>query len=627
MDKNQAIGFALLALLLIVYFQFFAPEPVPVTEPASVQEENSAPNTQQPVLENKQPAATLDSLPDSVQNAANRQQFGVFAAAASGEERTFTLENENMRVRFSTQGGRPVFVQMKDYEAYGGGAVDLLTPETSEIRLVAPTAQGEIDLYKLFYSSSSNDQQLTADDTTTVEFVANLEGGRKIRQTYRLAGQGYEIFYKISLENASGIIQDETLTFLWNDELQVVEKDGKESRTRGSVKYYTDELDDLTLLQTPGETETELIEEPVVWLAMKQRFFSSSIIAEEAFPKALITLEAPPEASNIVQTIGLQVPTPLNNGSFSFKYYFGPNDQRIMETVAVDFEDNIDWGYFIVKPISKHVISPLFHFLERFSSNYGLIIVIVVLILKTALFPLTYKSYISMGKMKVLKPELDELKEKHGDDMAAMQKEQMQLYQKVGVNPISGCIPMVLQMPILLSMFFFFPNSIELRQEPFWWTDDLSTYDAIVSWNANIPLVSDFYGNHISLFVLLMTLSQLLYTWSNSQVTSVQGPMKSLQYAMPVMFMFILNSFPAALSFYYLVSNLVTFGQQAIIRRFVDDDKIRQKLEENKKKNKNKKKSKFQMKLEEAMKATEENKKNKSSNRGGSPRGTAPRKS
>ncbi len=619
MDKNQAIGFALLALLLIVYFQFFAPEPIPTTEPQALQEESTVPELSVS-QESQCPRLPLTHCPILYKMRLPDSGLAHLQQQPAVKKRSFTLENEDMRVRFSTQGGRPVFVQMKNYEAYGGGAVDLLTPETSEIRLVAPTAQGEIDLYELFYSSSSNDQQVTADDTTTVEFVANLEEGRKIRQTYRVAGQGYEIFYNISLENASGIIQDETLTFIWNDELQVVEKDGKESRTRGSVKYYTDELDDLTLLQTPGETETELIEEPVVWLAMKQRFFSSGIIADQSFPKALITLEAPPEASDIVQTIGLQVPAPLNNGSFSFKYYFGPNDQRIMETVAVDFEDNIDWGYFIVKPISKYVISPLFHFLERFSSNYGLIIVIVVLILKTALFPLTYKSYISMGKMKVLKPELDELKEKHGDDMAAMQKEQMQLYQKVGVNPISGCIPMVLQMPILLSMFFFFPNSIELRQEPFLWTDDLSTYDAIVSWNANIPLVSDFYGNHISLFVLLMTLSQLLYTWSNSQVTSVQGPMKSLQYAMPVMFMFILNSFPAALSFYYLVSNLVTFGQQAIIRRFVDDDKIRQKLEENKKKNRNKKKSKFQMRLEDAMKATEENKKNKTGNRGAAPR-------
>ncbi|MEM9831464.1 MAG: membrane protein insertase YidC [Bacteroidota bacterium] len=616
MDKNQAIGFILLFLLLFVYFRFFAPESIPVTEPTATQEETTS-GTQP---DSSQPVTPLESLPDSVQDLANQQRYGAFAAAATGEERTITLENEDMLVRLSTQGGRPVFVQMKNYEAYGGGAVELLTSESSEIQLVANAAQGEVDLYELFYSPSTGNQQVSAEDTATVEFTANLEGGRQIRQAYRLGGQGYELFYDISIENASGIIRDESLTFVWNDELKVVEKDGKESRTRGRVNYYTSEKDYISLLQSPGETETELIEEPVKWLGMKQRFFTSGIIAEGMFPKALISLEAPPENSDIVQTIGLQVPVSLDDGSSAFKYFFGPNDQRVMSPVAIDFENNIDWGYDIVKPISKYVISPLFHFLERFFDNYGLIIVVVVLIVKTGLFPLTYQSYVSMAKMKVLKPELDELKEKHGDDMAAMQKDQMQLYQKVGVSPLSGCIPMVLQMPILFSMFFFFPNSIELRQEPFLWADDLSTYDAIVTWTANIPLLSDFYGNHISLFVLLMTLSQILYAWSNSQATAVQGPMKSIQYFMPVVLMFVLNSFPAALSFYYLVSNLVTFGQQAIIRRFVDDDKIRQKLEENKKKNRNKKKSKFQLKLEEAMKANEESKRNKSSNRGAAPR-------
>lgn len=207
--------------------------------------------------------------------------------------------------------------------------------------------------------------------------------------------------------------------------------------------------------------------------------------------------------------------------------------------------------------------------------------------------------------MKVLKPELEELKEKTGGDMQKMQQEQMALYRQVGVNPLSGCIPLLLQMPILLAMFYFFPNSIELRQKGFLWADDLSTYDAIISWSFDIPLLSSIYGNHVSLFTLLMTISTILYTWSNNQVSSVQGPMKSLSYMMPVIFMFVLNSFPAGLSFYYFVSNLVTFGQQAIIRRFVDDNKIRAILEENKKKNANKKKSSFQMKLEEAMKSRE----------------------
>jgi YidC/Oxa1 family membrane protein insertase len=214
-----------------------------------------------------------------------------------------------------------------------------------------------------------------------------------------------------------------------------------------------------------------------------------------------------------------------------------------------------------------------------------------------------------MAKTKVLKPEMDELKAKYGDDMQKMQSEQMKLYQQVGVNPLSGCIPLVLQMPFLLAMFYFFPNAIELRQEPFLWASDLSTYDSIFSWDAHIPLLSSFYGNHISLFTLLMTFSTILYTRSNSQLTTVQGPMKMMQYFFPFIFMFVLNSYPAALSFYYFVSNIVSFGQQALIRRFVNEEKIRKTLDDNKKRNGNKKKSKFQARLEEAMKTADETKK------------------
>jgi len=217
-----------------------------------------------------------------------------------------------------------------------------------------------------------------------------------------------------------------------------------------------------------------------------------------------------------------------------------------------------------------------------------------------------------MAKTKALKPELDELKAKYGDDMQKMQAEQMKLYQQVGVNPLSGCIPMLLQMPILFAMFQFIPHAIELRHKSFLWATDLSTYDSIISWTADIPLISGFYGNHVSLFTLLMTVSTILYTWINSQSTAqMQGPMKSMQYFMPVIFMFVLNKYPAGLTFYYFVSNLVSFGQIAVIRRFVDDTKIRAILEENKRKNVNKKKSKFQQRLEDAMKASEDTKKKK----------------
>jgi len=212
-----------------------------------------------------------------------------------------------------------------------------------------------------------------------------------------------------------------------------------------------------------------------------------------------------------------------------------------------------------------------------------------------------------MAKMKVMKPELDELKEKTGGDQQKFQQEQMNLYRQVGVNPLSGCIPMVMQMPILFAMFYFFPGSIELRQKAFLWADDLSTYDSIMTLPFDIPI----YGNHVSLFVLLMTASTILYTWSNNQMTTVQGPMKTVSYMMPLIFLFVLNSFPASLSFYYFVANIITFAQQAIIRKFVNEDKIKAILDENRASGKGKKKSKFQMRLDKAMKASEEAKKKK----------------
>lgn len=210
-----------------------------------------------------------------------------------------------------------------------------------------------------------------------------------------------------------------------------------------------------------------------------------------------------------------------------------------------------------------------------------------------------------MAKTRVLKPQLDEIKAKHGDDMAAIQQEQMKLYSQLGISPLSGCVPMLLQMPILFSLFYFFPNSIELRQESFLWADDLSTYDSILQLPFEIP----FYGDHVSLFTLLMTASTILMTMTNQQMSAVQGPMKTISYIMPVTFLFFLNSFPAGLTYYYFLTNIITFGQQAVIRKFVDDDKIKDIIEKNRLKNKDKKTSGFQARLQEALKASQEAKK------------------
>lgn len=306
--------------------------------------------------------------------------------------------------------------------------------------------------------------------------------------------------------------------------------------------------------------------------------------------------------------------------SENIKFYFGPNDYRIMKDIAktdgvTDFSDNVYLGWKVFSVINKWLVIPLFRFLEGFNLNYGIIILILVVVIKMLLFPIAYKSYLSMAKMKELKPEIEEIKERIGDDQMALQQEQMKLYKQVGVSPISGCIPMVLQMPIFLALFNFFPNFIELRHESFLWATDLSSYDSLISWEG-FPI--PFLGNHISIFTVLMTVSTIAYTYYNNQMNAAaqQGPMKMMGYLMPIVFFFVLNDFAAGLTWYYFVSNLITITQQKVASSFIDKEKIRLKMEENKKayvanNAGGEKKSSFRQRLEDAQKAKIEAAKNK----------------
>uniref|UniRef100_UPI004048B4C5 membrane protein insertase YidC n=1 Tax=Algoriphagus sp. TaxID=1872435 RepID=UPI004048B4C5 len=374
-------------------------------------------------------------------------------------------------------------------------------------------------------------------------------------------------------------------------------------RRKTQVNYYLAEgsYDNLGLSDDPEEAK---VDQPVKWIGFSQRFFTAGIIADSVFQEVALT-QSTPSDSSIVRAMSASLSLPLQNGQAKLTHYFGPDQYKTLKAITPGFEENVDMGYFFVSWVNKYIVVHLFEFLEKYFSSYGIIIILIVLLIKLALSPLTYKSYIGMAKMRVIKPEIDELKEKYGDDATKMQQEQMKLFSQLGVSPISGCLPLVLQMPFLFAMFFFFPNAIELRQESFLWAEDLSTYDEFIK----LPFTIPFYGAHVSLFTLLMTISQVLYAHFNNQLTTATGPMKNLGYVMPVMFMFVLNSYPAGLSFYYFVSNIFTFGQQALIKLFVDDSKIRQKVEENKLKNVDKKKSKFQQRLEDAMKAADANKK------------------
>ncbi|MGK7396307.1 MAG: membrane protein insertase YidC [Candidatus Cyclobacteriaceae bacterium M3_2C_046] len=619
MDKNQAIGLVLIALLFIVYFKFFAPTP-PVDQPQELveQEEVTKPVEEaqtEDITPSVSPADTINPMnQDSLAGIENQRRYGMFAQAAQGEAQEFTLENNLIKIIFSNQGGKIKKVELKNFKTYEKEPLILINEQSSRFSFLLNVENKEIDLTQLFFEADQITEVASEGDTAKIVFRLNLAGNRSLVQTYQLAPDAYQLKYAINTEGLEGMLNEDHLVYHWINDIKLLEKNVEESRYKTTITYFTAEGSFEDLKERSLDPEQEEITAPIKWVAMKQKFFTSAIIADDYFSQGFIKTTVNPMDSSTVKKAEMLLNIPLANldaQEYDFTYYFGPNNYQILKKVTDGFSKNVYLGWTPVNMVNKFLIIPIFHFLERFTSNYGLIIFLLVIIIRLILSPLSYKSYISMAKTKILKPELDTLKEEYGNDMQKIQSEQMKLYQKAGVNPLSGCVPMLLQMPILFAMFYFFPNSIELRQESFLWADDLSTYDSIISWNANIPILSSLYGNHISLFTLLMTVSTILYTWSNNQVSSVQGPMKSFGYLMPIIFMFVLNKFSAALTYYYFLSNIFTFGQQALIRKFVDEDKIKAIMEDNKLRSKSKKKSKFQLRLEEAMKTANDDKKTK----------------
>lgn len=590
MDRNSAIGLTLIAVLLLVYFNFLAPTPTPpeaapaqVTSPVAVQD-------------------SLKIVTDAQPDSSVFKQYGNLSTFLTGNEEVTTVENSDLKIKLSNQGHIDE-VELKNFKTYSQTPLYLAKENNNRFSMMANYEGKEVDLYRLYYTAATSKKS----DTTLITFTAKTSESSFVKHIYSIPPSGYQIGYEIQ---TSGItLSGKNLTYHWNDQIPLQEKAIADSRTKTTINYYDVNGDFDNLSQTSNDLETETLANPLKWVSIRQKFFISAIIAKNSFSGGEVKTFANVNDPVTVKEADIQLFIPIEDVSTrkaTFNYFFGPNDYEILPNVTDGFSRNLDLGWPPMLWINKFVIIPIFNFLENYIGNYGLIIVLLVLFVKIILLPLSYKSYLGMAKMKLLKPELDLIKEKNGDNMAQNQQDQMKLYQQAGVNPFSGCIPLLLQMPILFAMFYFFPVSIELRQKAFLWAEDLSTYDSIV----NLPFTIPFYGSHVSLFVLLMTASTLVYTWQNNQISSVQGPMKSMSYIMPVIFMFVLNTFSAGLSFYYFVSNLVTFAQQAIIKRFVDEDKIMAVMEDHKKKmlagGGTGKKSSFMSKLEQAMKASEE---------------------
>ncbi|MBS1682601.1 MAG: membrane protein insertase YidC [Bacteroidetes bacterium] len=587
MDKNSAIGLTLIAVLLMGYFYFFSASPTP---PQPLAKQDSTSQEKYDTVKRVVLKAAVDS--------SLTKQYGNLSAFVNGKEEFTNIENDVLKLTFSNNATLSE-VNLKKFKTHGQAPLYLAKDGNNKFALTATYEGRLIDLYQLYYQTET----IRQGDSTQIVFTAKVSETAYFKHIYTIPSKGYNIGYRI--ESKGIALTGKAINFYWSDFIALQEKDLNDSRNRTTVNYYTTEesFDGLSESSADSKTVNDL-----KWISIKQKFFLSAFFAREKFNTAELSISVDAKDSSYVKKADVNLTIPVNaivDNSASFSYYFGPNDYRITKEVTEGFSRNMYLGWPPVIWVNKFLLMPVFDFLQTFIGNYGLIILLLVFFMKMLLMPLTYTSYKGMAKMRLLKPELDAIKEKNGDNMTQAQQDQMKLYQQAGVNPFAGCIPLLLQMPILFSMFYLFPNSIDLRQQPFLWAEDLSTWDSIATLPFSIPFG---YGNHVGLFVLLMTASQIIYTWQNNQLTSVQGPMKSMSYIMPLIFLFVLNSFSAGLSFYYFVSNLITFAQQAVIKRFVDEDKIKSIMDENRKKAAlgQSKKSKFMAKLEDAMKASEE---------------------
>src|SRR5664280_2673496 len=534
-------------------------------------------------------------------------QYGVFAQSAIGENDFITLENNKIELKISLKGGRVYSARLKDYKTFDAKPLILFSGDSTIFGFDFFTSDNKaVKTNNLFFKPVSDLKSYNVVSRPESVVLRLFAGDDKyIEYKYTLAPDKYSVDFNVNFKSMEGIIasNQNSLTLDWKMYIPQQEKGRQNEETYCTVnyKYYQDDVTGIGTRQSK-ETLKSDITTKLSWIAFQDQFFSSIIITNDFFLNASInstkTIASKKYLRYYISEVGIPFGAGTSN-SVNMKLYYGPNSIPILKKEAPQLEKIVFLGRNIIGWISRFAIIPIFNWLNRFMSNFGLIILILTIIIKVVLFPLTFKSYQSQAKMQVLKPMVEELGKKFPKKEDAMKKQQatMDLYKRAGVNPMGGCLPMLLQMPILFAMFRFFPVSIELRQEHFLWATDLSTYDSILTLPFTIPM----YGSHVSLFTLLMTASTLLtMKMTGSSPGSDQPGMKMMMYMMPVMFMLILNNFSAGLTYYYFLANMLTYAQNMISKRFIDSNAVLATLEQNKKKAIPK--SKWQQRLEAAAK-------------------------
>jgi len=536
----------------------------------------------------------------------DNNQYGVFAKAAEGKNEFITLENNKIELKISLKGGRVFSARLKDFKTFDSKPLILFSGDSTVFGFNFFTSDNKaVQTSNLYFKPVSEQKSyIVSSSPQSVSLRLMADSVRYIEYRYTLAPGRYMVDFNVTFKSMEGIIasNQNNLTLDWKMYIPQQEKGRQNEENYSTIKYkyYQDDVDGLRLRSTKDEKVD--ITTKLSWIAFQDQFFSSVIVTDDFFLNAAVTSTRTLTSSKYIRFYTSEVGVPFNQGSenaIKMKLYFGPNSIPILKKEGLQLDRIVFLGKNIIGWINRFIIIPIFNILQKYISSYGIIILILTIIIKIVLFPLTFKSYQSTAKMQVLKPMVDELGKKFPKKEDAMKKQQatMDLYKRAGVNPMGGCLPMLLQMPILFAMFRFFPVSIELRQEHFLWATDLSTYDSIL----NLPFMIPMYGNHVSLFTLLMTASTLLtMKMTGSSPGSDQPGMKMMMYMMPVMFMLILNNFSSGLTYYYFLANILTYAQNMISKRFIDAGSVLATLEENKKKPL--KKSKWQQRLEAAAK-------------------------
>lgn len=625
MDKNTIIGFILIAAVLFGFMYFNQPSKEDIEKRNQQLRQDSIEHAQTLLSEQKKDSATFQEPKKETSNpeddffttpvqAVDSMALAVDSINAMQKEEIITLENEKLKLDFSTKGGRILSVRLKEYSNYKDSSLYLFKNEESAFFLQLRNKQGKaLQTQNLIFTPVSQDDQ-------SLVMRYSYSPDQYIDFIYTLSTDDYMVKFDINVQGMENVLDRESAELFelhWMQALPRQEKSIKNEQrfSRISYKYVGGDVNELS----ESKNETKEASEPTKWVAFKDQFFSSILIADNQF-KTILVESRMMASDEYLKSYDARifVPSQFNAAENSlktgFRFYFGPLDFSHLKSYdsgvkelekQLDLDKLVYLGWTLFRWVNQYFVIPVFNMLKSTGMSMGIIILLLTIIVKLIISPLTYKSFKSSAKMRVLKPQVDALNEKYPKQEQATEKQQavMALYNKAGVNPMAGCIPLLLQMPILIALFQFFPSAIDLRHQAFLWADDLSTYDAIFEWSGNIPVVSWLFGNHISLFCLLMTVTNVIYTKFNMEMTNTgqqQMPgMKWMMYLMPLIFLFVLNDYPAGLTYYYFLSLLITIVLTLVFRYTINEEKLLAQLEANKKKPR--KKSGFMARLEEAQ--------------------------